>query len=193
MAAQIPTTPQLDVGLVTLTIGGNDAEFRQILKECYGLGSCVDAPDRSDFLLKLAILTETLKRVVYPRLIRAYPNARIVHVGYPRLTPLRGSTPINCMWLDPDEQDAGDRLVHRINDAIRSAVKGQSRIEYADVTDALAGHELCQVDSWVNYLFLSPDDIPYTVNTNEGDTERGHPTPRGQTAYAVAVATALGF
>ncbi|MBA2725631.1 MAG: PD40 domain-containing protein, partial [Actinobacteria bacterium] len=183
--AQIPNTPQPDVGLVTLTIGGNDAGFRNILMECVLPGSCADAPDRSDFLVKLVALTETLKRVVYPRLERAYPNARIVHVGYPRLTPLRGSTPINCMWLDPDEQDAGAKLADRINGAIRSAVRGQSRIEYADVTNALQGSELCTADSWVHEI------TPLFALAEL--TEQGHPDARGQNAYEMAVAKELGL
>ena len=47
-------------------------------------------------LTSLHTLATTLDKTVYPALEKAYPRARIVHVGYPRLSPPAGQ-PLQVM------------------------------------------------------------------------------------------------
>jgi lysophospholipase L1-like esterase len=185
--AQIPTTPQLDVGLVTLTIGGNDVDFTRILLDCYFF-NCDGVTENSSYQVRKTALTEHLARVIYPALERIYPNARIVHVGYPRLTPVRGQSVGSCRWLEPDEQDEGDLLVRQINGAIQAAVGRQSRVEYGGVSDILYTRELCTYESWVHEL------LPASPPTGYGSrTEQAHPNSKGQDAYKYGVASVLGL
>jgi hypothetical protein len=181
---QIPITPDPSIELVTATIGGNDVLFSGIVKDCY-FTSCGNLPDRG-FRRKVSRLGTTLVTSVYPALRRAYPNARIVHVGYPRITPPAGDPVLNCGWLRPDEQAAADGVLEFLNSEIASAAlisqQGGDNIEYANVTGALADHELCTPDSWVH---------PINPLVYGKASEQAHPTAPGQVAYMRAVATAL--
>lgn len=184
---QIPSEPQPGVDLVTLTIGGNDVDFAGIIKDCrFSPDGCEEVPGSEGFNRKLGYLRTTLDEDVYPALRKAYPNARIVHVGYPRLTPAPGQPMINCGWLEPGEQDAADTVVRMLNDALStSASASEHGIEYLDVFFAMEGHELCTEESWV---------VPITsVQTEWWHTEQCHPDEDGQRAYANAAASGLGL
>lgn len=178
----VSSSPDSEVELVTITIGGNDVGFGGILRDCYlPGGTCADDPDSAGFNAKLRTLKAYLTVTLYPAIESAYPDARIVHVGYPRLTPKPGVTPYRCGWLGADEQTAGVKLAQKLNDAIEAAADTRSRIEFLDVTDVLDGHELCTIDSWMI-------DI-----STFGGTERGHPNASGQFALAGVIASDLGY
>jgi lysophospholipase L1-like esterase len=174
---QIPATPRPDVTLVTLTIGGNDVGFGNILATCVVL-SCADVPTSPGFLGVVHALTATLRLSVYPALERAYPNAKIVHVGYPRLTPAPGRPVQGCLWLGKADQTAGAELVRALNDAIRTATIADPAVTYLDTTNALTGHELCTASSWLH---------PVGFNA----TSAAHPTSAGQRALEQVIASAL--
>lgn len=176
LPAQIPAEPDDSVTLVTLTVGGNDAGFGDILGSCV-LTSC-PPPDEEDFADRLAMLTETLTGTVYPALRAAYPEARLVHVGYPRLTPAPGKPVEGCGWLDAEDQTRAAGILGALDDAIRTATEqSDGAVEYVDVTDALAGHELCTAQSWLNPVGLGAG--------------YAHPNAAGQRGLEVAVAAAL--
>lgn len=73
--------------MITITIGGNDAGFADVLQKCvfknpFNLGNCDrgDLPvDYGDIPTRLAALLAELKRVA--------PDASIFVLGYPHLTP----------------------------------------------------------------------------------------------------------
>ena len=179
--AQIPTAPDPEVGLVTLTIGGNDVGFGEVVVRCVLL-DCSTVPDSPDFTNSLAGLSETLVERVYPALRVAYPNARIVHVGYPHLTPETGRL-VDCGWLSGSERDATVALVDALDAAIAMATEATedgADVDYADVRAAFEGHELCTEAPWVHPVLSLA-------------SERAHPTIEGHAALAEAVADALGL
>jgi lysophospholipase L1-like esterase len=177
LPAQIPAAPDPKVTLVTLTIGGNDVGFGGIVATCFVL-SCADVPTNAGFLGGLHALGTTLATSVYPALEQAYPNARIVHVGYPRLTPRTGRPVKGCAWLTADEQVAAEQIVSALDRTIRLAAAGARRVTYVDTTEALAGHELCSGSSWINAVRI-------------GGKAQAHPTADGQRALERSVARAL--
>lgn len=185
--AQLPRDPAPSVDLVTLTIGGNDLGFSDIIKDCrFGpRPGCADDPQSRGFQRKLATLKTVLSAVVYPALRRAYPNARIVHVGYPRVIPAPGSPLTRCSWLSRDEQAAAEQIVGQLNSAVRdTSAASAEQIEYLDATDALRNHELCTRDSWM---------VPITSRrASLFSTEQGHPNYDGQSSYARTVRNGLG-
>ncbi len=172
LPAQIPDEPDLGIDLVTLTIGGNDAGFGDLVATCV-LWIC-PSPDDAELQVSLATLVTTLEVDIYPALHAAYPNARIAHVGYPRLTPPTGR-PSRCLWLSPADQAAAAGIVDALNGAIADAASG-SDVTYVDVTDVMAGHELCTSSPWIKGI-PSPG--------------QAHPNAKGQVAIERAVATAL--
>ncbi len=178
LPAQIATEPDPDVTLVTVTIGGNDLGFGDIVGACV-LSRCPE-PDDPDFVERLTTLTDTLRRSVHPALAAAYPEARIAHVGYPRLTPAPGEDVEGCGWLDDEDQSRAAAILAALDDAIRSAADtSEGAVEYVDVSDAFAGHELCTSESWLN---------PVGVGAGYA-----HPNAAGQQALEEAVAAALGI
>jgi Tol biopolymer transport system component/lysophospholipase L1-like esterase len=179
--AQISRTPLPATNLVTLTIGGNDADFASLLIQCR-YDDCSDAPRDPRFLARLRLLERMLEHAVYPWLSRAFPNARLVHVGYPRLTPRPGAQNLNCGWLTSSEQIAGVELADLINSTIRRSAEASRNVEYLDVTDIFDRHELCTSESWVNPIVVQDEGLR---------TEQGHPNFDGQVAYAEAVAREL--
>jgi lysophospholipase L1-like esterase len=182
LPAQIPAVPDPRVTLVTVTIGGNDLGFGGIVANCFLL-DCSAIPSNGLFTAGLAQLQAHLTDGVYPALRNAYPQARLVQVGYPRLTPAPGQPVKGCRWLSTAEQRAADRLVRLIDDRIHAAARasqapGGAKVRYVDVTRALDGHELCTAAPWVN---------PVTFRAQAA----AHPTAAGQRALEGAVARAL--
>jgi lysophospholipase L1-like esterase len=181
---QMPKLSDSSVNLVTVTIGGNDVGFVGIVRKCF-TGNCSRVPTSTGFTNKLSTLRSRLESKIYPALEAAYPNARIVHVGYPRMTPPPGSPATGCGWLTPSEQNAADEVMESINETIASAASATAgRVEFASATDSLLGHELCTAASWANPVL----GLPAVYGT-----EQAHPTYDGQTAYARTVAADLGL
>jgi lysophospholipase L1-like esterase len=170
--AQIPADPDPSVRLVTLTIGGNDVGFGTLVLSCV-LATCIP-PDAPDLVSKLQQLQRSLVDDIYPELRRAYPRARIAHLGYSYLTPPTAA-PIGCPWLEGTDQAAATALVDAI-DATIEAAADQAGVTYVDTKDVLAGHELCSADPWV---------VPI------GAKDQAHATEPGQVALERAVARAL--
>lgn len=180
-APQLPTTPNLSTELVTLTVGAADVGLRGILGDCVGpSANCTAVPDSADFRNRLRVLAARLD-ALYPKIEQAYPNARIAHVGYPRLTPPVGVTQTRCAGLSVAEQAAAVRVVDLLDATVQAATDRRARVEYADTSTALAGHELCTAAPWV---------APITPSL---DTEQGHPTVPGHAAIAARVATHFGI
>jgi len=172
-----------DVQLVTLSVGGDDVGFASILGNCFlTTRSCAKEPDSPSWRNRLANLKLALKMDVYPSLRLVYPNAQIVHVGYPRIMPPAGTTPVNCGWLSFPEQQAVDRMEADVEQTIKDAINeyGDPHIQFASVIHAFDGHELCTSDSWMNPLNIKAQP-------------EGHPTYTGYTAYMKAVAADLGL
>ena len=186
---QVPTVPDPDVDLVTLTIGGNDLEFGRIVRSCllevldwqapFGTPSCEAYPTSKRFTNGIKTLKADLT-ALYRKVRIAYPNARIVHVGYPRLTPLNSD---RCAWLSEQERDAADQVVRKVNSGISQAASASTfNIEYVDIYNVLDGHELCTEDSNVTPIL-----------SRDFGTEQAHPDVFGQIKIAKAVRKKLGL
>jgi lysophospholipase L1-like esterase len=171
-AAQIPADADPSVKLVTLTIGGNDVGFGTLVLSCV-LATCIP-PTAPDLVSKLQQLQRSLADDIYPELRRAYPKARIAHLGYSYLTPPTAA-PIGCPGLEGSDQATATALVDAIDAAIEAAAD-QAGVTYVDTKDVLAGHELCSADPWV---------VPI------GAKDQAHATAQGQVALEHAVAKAL--
>jgi hypothetical protein len=79
------------------------------------------------------------------------------------------------VWLSDGDQEAAAGIVDALNGAIEEAANSAD-ITYVDVTDVMAGHELCTSSSWLKSI-PSPG--------------QAHPTADGQRAIEAAVAEAL--
>ncbi len=171
--------------LVTLTIGGNDLGFDDIVKQCLLPGNCSK--------WKLADRVEAGLQTIKAQLVDAYTRIRnrmdsggqLLVAGYPRLFV---SEDADCkLFISDTEAEWMNSLVargnRRIAEAARAARRQKGNVSYVDVTERFAGHELCSEDPWLYGFKLSPD---------EGLIKSSyHPRRSGQAAYARAFATLL--
>jgi len=146
------TVPQLEsaglakADLVTLTIGGNDAGYVDLLVEC-GLFRCNTPAFRAQRAARIDALKPQLERV-YRAIAARAPRARILVLGYANPFP---ATPAeqSCGALRAfaGEQDMirslGARLNATIAAAAESAARSGTKIRFVPVAARFAGHEIC--------------------------------------------------
>jgi lysophospholipase L1-like esterase len=159
--------------LVTVTLGGNDLGFADVLTNCY-LATCstllagVEGSFAGGFGKHMAAVYRMIRRTV--------PHAQIVVVGYPQILPPSPITALHhCPWLkDPADPLLMRKITGQL-DGVLSRAANTAGVRYVSTLNALKGHELCTADAWVKAIGLS------------GGNARGHPTARGQAALAAAV------
>jgi lysophospholipase L1-like esterase len=164
---------------VYVTIGLNDLGFGPILASCVILGSCLNDLAGNQFpLLALQIAPQATAALKLAR--KAAPQAQIVLVGYPQLTPKSVSRDA-CGWLSPTESNRFRRLQGQL-DATLGGAAAAAGAWFISVRGAFRRHELCSSHSWVE---------PVTeMNARTGRTvflhhhHGGHPNGAGQHTIA---------
>jgi lysophospholipase L1-like esterase len=178
-------------GVITLTIGGNDVGFAQVLGTCVVSGNCVASyrkPSGDVLLRRIRQLEQDLPGAYAAVRARA-PHARLVVAGYPRLFPKSGDVDAggNCAAgrrISDDEATYLNARTAALDAAIRRAA-ARAGVTYVDVRAAFAGHELrCSGISYVNRLVLRPGIPPYRPGSF-------HPTAAGHARLAEVVAARL--
>ncbi|MEL3951418.1 MULTISPECIES: SGNH/GDSL hydrolase family protein [Streptomyces] len=151
-------------GLVSLSVGGNDAGFADVMTTCVlqSESSCVTRVNQAK-----AYVDSTLPgqlNQVYSAIRSKAPSARVVVLGYPRFYKLGGS----CLaGLTEGERRAINGAADHLNTATakRAADHG---FTFGDVTTTFTNHEICSGDSWLH-------------SVNWGNIgESYHPTAAGQ-------------
>ncbi len=191
--------------MLTVTAGGDDSQvdFGPILTACYllGVGKSLPsplgifAPGCGNALdVAIAALTKDKSQLVqsfagFFKKIEAItgPKTSINVVGYPRImkTPsFWGGLDAawgHCMvWISPGDLNTFFTAENDLNSIVQSAA-GDANLNFISTQTALAGHELCTGQSYVNDL------DPATGYRKAA----GHPTPNGQDAMASTVLSAL--
>ena len=186
---QIDSAALARAKLVTITIGGNDAGYVDVLVTC-GLGNCnTRAFERS----RAAVIDRSKPQLVkvYRAIVAKAPHARILVLGYPHPFPATKARQA-CPALSPfqGEQNMLRRLGARLNGTIASAVataaRSGARITFVPVAGRFEGHEVCgSKGAWINGIVTS--------STGFGlNPASFHPTLAGQRdGYAAAVNAAL--
>ncbi|MEX1995368.1 MAG: SGNH/GDSL hydrolase family protein [Candidatus Saccharimonadales bacterium] len=164
---------------VTVSIGGNNIGFSQIVKKCIAPDTCF-----SSFEDRL----ELVRRVnrTFPDLVGTYqeiknatsPDAKVFAVGYPQLALPGGNCALNVR-LDSQELEFSKQLISYMNLVISRAAQ-KAGVIYVDTEDAFSGHLLCETvssDVAVNGLTLG-DDFPDFLNGPIGN-ESYHPNQLG--------------
>lgn len=148
-----------DTDLVTLTIGGNDIGFTEIITNCV-VGSFSDptgSPCKTHYnasgsdAITTRINSTAAKLTVTLQYIRALaPKARVLVVGYPSLVPDDGKA---CRpgvpFADGDVPYLRD-VNKRLNQALADRAKSAGA-EYADTYTMTVGHDMCQNEAnrWI--------------------------------------------
>ena len=178
-----------DVTLVTISMGGNDLGFAEVLKFCFRKPTCTTLPYDGEETLERWInvhldqIRSSLSSL-YSRLEEGFPRARILALGYPALFP-EAAPPVSkpqdvlCRAIfagwKADERDAIREWGFRLNGIVELAATGAGA-EYVDISSHFAGHEPCgAAGEWVRLT-----DQPTRVDTDA----LFHPLRDGQAMMA---------
>ncbi|MGW5359136.1 SGNH/GDSL hydrolase family protein [Actinopolymorpha pittospori] len=160
---------------VTVSAGGNDAGFADVLLSC-GLPwpiSCGHDLDQATTFIKKT-LPARLDRL-YSAIRKGAPNARVAVVGYPRL--FNGEQCNLVARFSPGEQARLNAAADLLAVTIRKRALAHG-FGFVDARPAFASHLVCADTEWLNGL-SNPINESY------------HPNRRGQAGYAVIVEPAL--
>ena len=181
--------------LVTVTAGGDDLQFSNVLKTCVAGTFLGD-----DGLSCLYILNHEVNVLdsnsFFTHMVRFYQSIasaaggpdHVVVVGYPNLFPLPSlsndvTAALNCYWWmgtsSPQILTAFAAAQADLNDALSGAA-AIAGVRYIELGDLFAGHELCTSAPLINAL------RPFYSGA-------GHPNIKGQQAIASYVASQLGY
>ncbi len=167
-----------DVSLVTITIGGHDAGFGDVMFECvqpFWLGSCDDLDQEvQDDLGRLPSRLRPLYRSIRAKV---HPQARVLVLGYPQLFPDdSGGVCIDGGFINAGERRWLNDIAVQINAVIEDSVAAVEGVEFVAVREAFRDHEICG------------DEDAYLVGASlRHPSNSFHPNYKGQQAMAEAV------
>lgn len=153
--------------LVTVTIGGNDAGFADVMTTCV-LNS------ESTCLSRVAQAKSYVDTTLPGRLDSVYnairakaPSARVVVLGYPRFYQLNGS----CVaGLSEGERAAINGASDHLNAAVAKRAANHG-FTFGSVVGTFTGHEICSGSSWlhsVNWLNIGESYHPTAAGQSGG-------------------------
>ena len=180
--------------VVTLTGGGNDVGFVDILKYCASLSyedivspwlnsDCGYAHSGSELesLLYADIDTQyKYNKVAIERMRSVSPNTKVVIVGYPRFISEDAAVcGVNGGALSSNERTMIDDAVKYMNSML-SRLAYDTGSSFADVEDSLLGGRICEGSEYVTGV------LSWVVGY-AGDSEMIHPNARGHQKIAQSI------
>lgn len=157
---------QYQPGITTVSVGGNDIGFGDIIQNCVephislhlSDGTCFNTYEDRLELTKLIDRTKPRWTALYKQLLAAAPGTRLYAIGYPKVVADTGSCALNA-HLGRSELEFAQELIDYLNEGIKQAA-GKAEVVYVDISEALAGHRLCETASYnvaVNGLTAGKD------------------------------------
>ena len=162
---------------VTVTAGGNDAGFADVLTTCAlpaWASNCNGAIDRAQGI----VATQVPGRLaaLFTQLRTRTPSARVVVVGYPRI--FNGEDCNAFTWFSAAEESRLNATADQLNGVLSTAARNAG-FAFSNPVPAFVGHAVCDDAAWLNRL-SSPTSESY------------HPNRTGQASgYAPDVTTRL--
>lgn len=134
--------------LVSITIGGNDAGFSDVMTTCVlqSESTCVSRVNQAKAYVD-STLPGQLDQV-YNAIHSRSPGARVVVLGYPRFYKLNG----NCVaGLTEGERTAINGGSDYLNAALAKRAANHG-FAFASVAGTFTGHEICSGSEWLHSL-----------------------------------------
>ncbi|HEU4977594.1 MAG TPA: SGNH/GDSL hydrolase family protein [Solirubrobacteraceae bacterium] len=133
--------------LVTITIGGNDAGFSNVILNCalyyFTCGSSISSAN-SFIQNKLPALLDTTYNDIRSRA----PNAHVVVLGYPHLFTSTGTT-CNFNALTSSNEKSLNNTGDLLDNTIKARVTAHG-FTFVDPRNAFLPHEVCSSSEWLN-------------------------------------------
>ena len=146
ISAVISTT-----NIVTITIGGNDAGFSDVITECAKpswLSDCAGKVTTAQNFIRNTLPTR-LNSVYSQIKSRAAAAAKVVVLGYPRI--FNGEDCNAGTWFSPDDETR----LNATADLLSSTTSGRAAaygFTFKSVIPAFIGHAVCDSTEWLNGL-----------------------------------------
>jgi lysophospholipase L1-like esterase len=135
---------------VTISVGGNDAGFADVLTECALPGwasNCNGAINNAQ-----NIINNTLPgrlSTLYAGIRSRATVAKVVVVGYPRI--FMGEDCNAFTWFSPSEESRLNQTADLLNSKLSAAASAQG-YAFANPTSRFIGHAVCDSVEWINGL-----------------------------------------
>lgn len=187
---------------VSLTIGGNDLGFADVIKECVLLLFCAKKSGNNftnSALAKAMKLTKDMGPILdatYTKLKTVAPTAKVFVLDYPNLLPTKPNSSCGFFWKD--EVTALQQLQSQLHASVKKAVAKAGFIYVDPNTNSSAdplkntsfeGHSICESADKRWFHEVSVANVATTATGNSGRT--AHPNPMGQRAMADALLAAI--
>ncbi len=175
------------VDYVTLTLGGNDVHFSEVIYACATGSSYFDFNWFKKTLLDWigGIISELDKyedniRKTYKEIGEDAPEAYIIVAGYPTLLNADGCLP----FIEKNEAELINMATKLFNLSIRViCAQLGDRYRFVDVQEKFSGHEAFTEKNWINPIYIGPqkqDINPFTIASRHSV----HPNEAGARVYA---------
>jgi lysophospholipase L1-like esterase len=158
LAAQIQAVTGTTT-LVTMTIGGNDIGFANLIYQCT-LSDCSAALDRTRASLETT-LGAALDQVYGTVKSRAAFGAKILVLGYPRV--FSGAGCFGTLGISSTERTKANALADAL-DQTTAAHASAGGVTYKSAIGAFTGHAVCSSSPWLNGLNLLRTGESYHPN-----------------------------
>jgi len=140
-------TLSASTALVTITIGGNDAGFSNVIINCalyyFTCGSAIN--EANEFIAKkLPGLLET----TYKDIRAKATDAEVIVLGYPKLFTKEGAT-CNVNFLTSGNEKKMNETAEKL-DAVIKGRAGAMNFKFVNPTSAFEPHEVCASEEWLN-------------------------------------------
>ena len=135
---------------VTISVGGNDAGFSNVLSTCAQpswAADCNGAIDKAQAYIKNTL--PGALSTLYTAIRSRAPFAKVVAVGYPRIFD-----GIDCnalTWFSSSEMTRLNATADLLNSKTRSAASAEG-LSFANPTSRFVGHAVCDSPEWINGL-----------------------------------------
>lgn len=140
--------------LVTISIGGNDVGFVDVMTDC-NLGSDSACVARNDEARTFARNLPGLLDGVYSQIRNRAPDARVIVMGYPRIYELNGDRNAGL-------SEAKRAAINGSSDVLAEVISGRAGaagFTFVDGRSAFGGHEICaDADRWLHSLTFPIDE-----------------------------------
>ncbi len=157
---QIEFVKQYQPRLITITAGGNDIGFTDILRYCASTYGVV-LPYTCDYAKEGSELQKTLygsidaqyhyTKQLVAKLKDVSPHSKIVIIGYPSFIAIGAACGINDGSLNTRERSAINGALVRLNEALKKVAQDTS-VSYVDVQDSLYGGRMCEGGEYVTEI-----------------------------------------
>lgn len=137
-------------GYVTISVGGNDAGFTDVITECAKPAWASNCSGR--VATAQAFIRNTLPgrlASLYASIRAKAPNAKVVVVGYPKL--FMGEDCNALTWFSPDDERILNDTAALLDSVTATAASGQG-YPFVNPIGRFTGHAVCDPVEWINGL-----------------------------------------